>query len=358
MGQMLLRTGAMAALAGPLRSSCDLLAQVAHVLDRDDDLDLERLADADVDDGDRAGLAGADQPPRKRATSSSGRWVAERPMRCGGRSLTSSSRSSDRARWAPRLVGARAWISSMITTSTPASVSRAEDVSMRYRLSGVVMSRSGGRRMRAWRSLALVSPVRTPTTGSVKGDAAAARPPGRCRPAAPAGSSPRRRPAPAAARCTGPGSAAPCPGSGLVTSRSMAERKAVSVLPLPVGRADQRVLALGDGRPALDLGRRGLGEGRGEPLPHRRREPLEHRVVGHAATLPTGCRHGFAESARWRRRVRSSGDSPANRRRTSSRSCVAEAATQVREKPFVPVTRPSGSAACDGWCRRPSPADG
>ena len=33
----------------------------------------------------------------------------------------------------------------------------------------MVMSRSGGRRMSAWRSLALVSPVRTPTTGAVKG---------------------------------------------------------------------------------------------------------------------------------------------------------------------------------------------
>ena len=31
------------------------------------------------------GVAGADQPPRKRATSSSGRCVADRPMRCGGR---------------------------------------------------------------------------------------------------------------------------------------------------------------------------------------------------------------------------------------------------------------------------------
>ena len=34
------------------------LAQLAHVLDGDDDLELERLADAGVDDGDRAGLAG------------------------------------------------------------------------------------------------------------------------------------------------------------------------------------------------------------------------------------------------------------------------------------------------------------
>ncbi len=77
------------------------------------------------------GSPGAAQPPRKRATSSSGRCVADRPMRCGGTVVTSSSRSSDSARWAPRLVGARAWISSTITTSTPVSVSRADDVSMR-----------------------------------------------------------------------------------------------------------------------------------------------------------------------------------------------------------------------------------
>ena len=77
------------------------------------------------------GSLGAEYPPRKRATSSSGRCVAESPMRCGGRSVTASRRSSESARWAPRLVGARAWISSTITVSTPASVSAADDVSIR-----------------------------------------------------------------------------------------------------------------------------------------------------------------------------------------------------------------------------------
>ena len=91
----------------------------AHVLDGDDDLDLERLADAGVDDGDRPGRRPSPKPPRKRAISSSGRWVADRPMRCGGRSRDRcSSRSRVRARWAPRLVAARAWISSTITAST------------------------------------------------------------------------------------------------------------------------------------------------------------------------------------------------------------------------------------------------
>ncbi len=44
-------------------------------------------------------------PPRKRAISSSGRWVADRPMRWGGRSHRSSSRSRLSARCEPRLVG-------------------------------------------------------------------------------------------------------------------------------------------------------------------------------------------------------------------------------------------------------------
>ena len=89
-----------------------------HVVDRDDDLDLERLAHAGVDDLHRRGDSPT-KPPRNRAISSSGRCVAESPMRCGGLSVTSSSRSSVSARWAPRLVAARAWISSMITASTP-----------------------------------------------------------------------------------------------------------------------------------------------------------------------------------------------------------------------------------------------
>ena len=55
----------------------------------------------------------------KRATSSSGRCVAESPIRCSGRpSSCASSRSSVSARCAPRLVAATAWISSTITAST------------------------------------------------------------------------------------------------------------------------------------------------------------------------------------------------------------------------------------------------
>jgi hypothetical protein len=70
-------------------------------------------------------------PPRNRAISSSGRCVADRPMRCGGRSAIASRRSSDSARCAPRFVGANAWISSTMTVSTLRSTSRACDVSIR-----------------------------------------------------------------------------------------------------------------------------------------------------------------------------------------------------------------------------------
>ena len=58
-----------------------------HVVDRDDDLDLERLAHAGVDDRDRPRPTLARRrpsvPPRNRAISSSGRCVADSPIRCG-----------------------------------------------------------------------------------------------------------------------------------------------------------------------------------------------------------------------------------------------------------------------------------
>jgi hypothetical protein len=63
-------------------------------------------------------------PTRRRATASMGRWVAERPIRTGGRSESAASRSSVSARWAPRLSRATAWISSTIAVRTERSVSR------------------------------------------------------------------------------------------------------------------------------------------------------------------------------------------------------------------------------------------
>ena len=109
----------------------DDLAEVAHVLDRHHDLDVERLAHAGVDDGDRPGPPGRLEAAEEAGHLLQGRWVADSPMRCGGRSQMASSRSRLRARWAPRLVGASAWISSTMTASTPRSVSRALDVNIR-----------------------------------------------------------------------------------------------------------------------------------------------------------------------------------------------------------------------------------
>ena len=85
-------------------------------------------------------------PPRNRATSSSGRCVADSPMRCSGLPAIRSSRSSDSARCAPRLVETSAWISSMITVSTDRRLSCAFEVSSRNSDSGVVIRMSAGAR--------------------------------------------------------------------------------------------------------------------------------------------------------------------------------------------------------------------
>ena len=108
-------------------------------------------------------------PARNVATSSIGRTVADRPIRWAGRSSSSSSRSRDTARWAPRLVAATACTSSTITVSTPRSASRAALVSSRNSDSGVVIRMSVGRRAKARRSSAGVSPERMPTVISGRG---------------------------------------------------------------------------------------------------------------------------------------------------------------------------------------------
>ena len=64
------------------------------------------------------------QPVRKWATVSMGRWVADSPMRVTGRPASASRRSSESARWAPRLLPATAWISSTMAVPTLASMAR------------------------------------------------------------------------------------------------------------------------------------------------------------------------------------------------------------------------------------------
>ncbi|SHW86983.1 Uncharacterised protein [Mycobacteroides abscessus subsp. abscessus] len=113
-------------------------------------------------------LVGA-APDRNRATSSGGLTVADRPIRWAGLSSSSSRRSSERARCAPRLVAATACTSSTMTVRTVARVSRAADVSMRNSDSGVVIRMSGGVAI-SWRRCAgEVSPERTPTVMSGAG---------------------------------------------------------------------------------------------------------------------------------------------------------------------------------------------
>ena len=98
-----------------------------------------------------------------RPPAPAGRTVAERPIRWSGRRTpvdvggatrrsSASSRSSDRARWAPRLVPASACTSSTITVCTERSMSRAAEVSIRNSDSGVVIKMSGGRVTSARRS--------------------------------------------------------------------------------------------------------------------------------------------------------------------------------------------------------------
>ena len=171
----------------------------------------------------------------------------------------------------------------MITASTPRSVSRACDVSIRYSDSGVVMRMSGGWRTSCRRSSARVSPVRMPTVGSVNGDA---EPLGReadARERRPQvlldveGERPQRR------DVEQPRAARPCVGHrrGARAGRCPTGTRPASCP--PGGRQDQRVLAGRDRPPALGLRRRRLGEGAGEPRPHRGREA---RQRGRRAARP------------------------------------------------------------------------
>ena len=175
-------------------------------------------------------------PPRKRATVSAGRTVAESPMRWAGCSSRPSSRSKLNARCAPRLLPASACTSPTMTACTVRSASRACDVSMRYSDSGVVMSTSGGFRWMRRRSSGVVSPVRCTVVmaGSASARSAMAAS-GRCRlrstsaPRAFSGDTYSTR---TPARHGSPASAA---ASFSRANRSMANRNAASVLPEPVG---------------------------------------------------------------------------------------------------------------------------
>ena len=112
----------------------------------------------------RRSRAAGGRPTSRRAATSSGRTVADSPIRCepSPGATSASSRSSDSARCAPRLSAATAWISSTITVRTSRSARRPDsDVSRMNSDSGVVTSTCGGCRAAWRRSRAVVSPVRT-----------------------------------------------------------------------------------------------------------------------------------------------------------------------------------------------------
>ena len=207
-------------------------------------------------------------PPRKRATSSSGRCVAERPcagaagselrvpgFACRRRRGTAPPRpagaASPRARRAGSAAAARlpaapargpgarrAWCRQGVDLVHDHQLDRLEHRARLRRQHQVQRFGRGdqdvGRRPRQ------PGPLRPrcrrcAARRSARGPARrAARPPGRCRPAAPAGSARRRTPAPAAARCRAPGSGPAWPAPAR-TSAGRCGQEAASVLPDPVG---------------------------------------------------------------------------------------------------------------------------
>ena len=161
----------------------------------------------------------------KRPTSSSGFWVADRPIRWTSRpaALARAARASApgaRRAWSRRPRGSRR----RCTSASPSNSSCARPVSIRYSDSGVVIRMSGGWRSIAWRSRCGVSPVRTATRQL--------------------GADPAQRRAQVALDVVGerlqrrdvdePRSAV-ARSAARRASRSIAHRNAASVLPEPVG---------------------------------------------------------------------------------------------------------------------------
>ena len=170
--------------------------ELAHVLDRHDDLQVELLRDAGVDELDR--------PRRRRRSARSPRAGAASPRaRCAGTACATSrsSRSSESARCAPRFVPATACTSSMIT--------RVDAAQQLARLRGQHQEERLGRRDQDVRRRRAASP-RAPSAAcrpcAPRRSAATA-----ARRAARAGCARRRSSAPSAARRRG--RAAPRPAS-------------------------------------------------------------------------------------------------------------------------------------------------
>ena len=282
LGQMLVRRGVEGDVGrpAPQLDGHDRLAEVAHVLDRDDDLDLQRLADAGVDDRDRARLAG-----RGVAAEEAGDLL-ERALRgrqpdalgrAGGDLLEPLERQ--------RQVGAALGRGEGVDLVDDDRLDAGQRLGRRRREHQVEALGRGDEQVGRPADQLLAVPRRGVAgahrhLGRRRPPRRAARRRGRCRPAGRAGSSRRRTPAPAAARCRGPGCGGSArPAAASVTSAVDRGEERGERLAAAGRRADQRVLAGGDRRPALHLGRRRLRERRAEPGPHGGRERLEHRVI-------------------------------------------------------------------------------
>ena len=215
----------------PDRARAGLAGEVGEVVDGHDHPQVEPLARRRCDDR-RPGRVPHEEP-RDLFVRAHGRGEPDALRRARGE-LRRAARA--RARGAtPRLVPASAWISSTMTVSTPRSVSRAAEVSMRKSDSGVVMRMSGGCVTRARRSAGGVSPERTPTDTSGTLEPVRGRRAGDARRAARGGCARRRRRAPSAARGRGPRARSSPRRRCSWCSRSIAQRNAASVLPEPVG---------------------------------------------------------------------------------------------------------------------------
>ena len=228
----------------------------------------------------------------RRGTGRSSRGAAASPTaRSAGAAAPTagrrrSRRSSESARWAPRFVPATAWTSSTMTVSTPRRVSRAPDVSRRYRLSGRRDEDVGrGLRQPAARLLGRVARSRRDRdAGRVRAQALRReRDPVERRPEVAldvVGERLERRDVedPDGPRVPSGRRRRRVPRQPVQAPQERGERLAGA------GRGvDERVAALGDGRPAAGLGRRRRRERALEPRAHRRGERRER----------VGCRHGL-----------------------------------------------------------------
>ena len=209
------------------------------------------LRDAGVDDGHRARArpSAPSWPPRKRATSSSGRWVADSPMRCGGRS---------RERVEP--LEARGQVGAALGGGQGVDLVDDHGLDVAQRLAGLRREQQVERLRRGDQEVGRVADQRLALVGRrVAG--AHRRPSGSrngtpeplggeadARPAARAGSSPRRRRAPAAARCRGPGCAPSRRRLGGDQPVDRGEERGEGLAGAG-GCAQQRVPAGGDGGP-------------------------------------------------------------------------------------------------------------